>query len=145
MPLKASYINIFTTSKLTYLIGLEGHMKWITLPVFKDLKLTLTIYSLQISLYVQIKVVLWLIRYFSVCCNIPDTALSDPLSCRLYTQFNTIWKSLNFYKSIKKILGLMSAIFHFFTFSLVLLTFFQCQNFKCLSSVFCFAVINSCV
>jgi len=58
MPLKASYINIFTTSKLTYLIGLEGHMKWITLPIFKDLKLTLTIYSLQISLYVQIKVVL---------------------------------------------------------------------------------------
>jgi hypothetical protein len=29
----------------------------------------------------------------------------------------------------------MSAIFHFFTFSLVLLTFFQCQNFKCLLSV----------
>jgi hypothetical protein len=29
-----------------------------------------------------------------------------------------IWKSSNFYKSIKKILGLMSAIFHFFTFSL---------------------------
>jgi hypothetical protein len=49
----------------------------------------------------------------------------------------------NFYKSIKKILGLMSAIFHFFTFSLVLLTFFQCQNFKCLLSVFWFAVINS--
>jgi hypothetical protein len=38
-----------------------------------------------------------------------------------------------------------SNIFHFFTFSLVLLTFFQCQNFKCLLSVFCFAVINSCV
>jgi hypothetical protein len=34
---------------------------------------------------------------------------------------------------------------HVFTFSLVLLTFFQCQHFKCLLSVFCFAVINSCV
>ena len=30
-------------------------------------------------------------------------------------------------------------------FSLVLLTFFQCQNVKCLLFVFCFAVINSCV
>ena len=30
-------------------------------------------------------------------------------------QLQNIWKSSNFYKSIKKILGLMSAIFHFFT------------------------------
>jgi CDP-diglyceride synthetase len=51
-----------------------------------------------------------------------------------------------YYCNVKsnKILGLMSAISHFFTFSLLLLTFFQCQNFKCLLSMFCFAVINSC-
>jgi hypothetical protein len=52
----------------------------------------------------------------------------------LWRQLQNIWKSSTFYKSIKKILGLMSTIFHFF--SLVLLTFFQCKNFK--SEVFFF-------
>ena len=43
---------------------------------------------------------------------------------------------------VKKILGLMSAIFQFFTFSLVL-TLFQCQNFKCLlSDCLCFVLLS---